>query len=119
MDKEQNSDNPQSQQLNIADVMLSAGFERELIMWSFRPRFHDKDDGYYYSKFVPSEVDDSYTDQIEIGIIINEQYNSMEVYMCDCHVGCCGRDLGIHPFSLDKIDKLLKEERAWLADLQH
>jgi len=105
------------QQCAIHSVMLSAGFKREPIMWSFRPKFYDKDDGYYYSKFVPSEVDDSYTDEIEIGVIINEQYNSMEVYMCDCHVGCCGRDLGIHLFNLEKIDELLKEERASLADL--
>tara|TARA_R110002020_G_scaffold466670_1_gene689374 strand:+ start:141 stop:485 length:345 start_codon:yes stop_codon:yes gene_type:complete len=105
------------QPCNLHSVMLSAGFKRELIGWSFIPKFYDKDDGYYYSKYVPSELKDSYTDEIEIGIIINEQYNSMEVYMCDCHVGCCGRDLGIHPFSLDKVDKLLKDERAWLADL--
>lgn len=105
------------QAFNMRDVMRSADFKREPIMWSFRPKFYDKDGGYYYSKYVPSEVKDSYTDEIEIGIIINEQYNSMEVYMCDCHVGCCGRDLGIHPFSLDKIDELLKEERDWLANL--
>lgn len=105
------------QALDIHSVMISSGFKRESIMWSFTPRFYDKDDGYYYSKFVPSEVEDSYTVEIEIGVIINEKYSSMEVYMCDCVVGCCGRDLGVHPFNLNKIDELLKEERAWLADL--
>ena len=119
MNEEKDLKQAETHSLNIAGVMLSAGFKREPIMWSFIPKFYDKDDGYYYSKFVPSEVDDSYTDKIEIGIIINEQYGSMEVYMCDCHVGCCGRDLGIHPFSLDKIDKLLEEERVWLEDLKH
>lgn len=117
MNKAKNFKKPTKKAWSIADVMLSAGFEREPIAWSFIPKFYDKDGGYYYSKFVPSEVDDSYTDEIEIGVIINEKYNSMEVYMCDCVVGCCGRDLGIHPFSLDKINELLKEERAWLADL--
>ena len=117
MNNEQNLNNADNQKLNIAGVMLSVGFERELIMWSFRPKFYDKDSGYYYSKFVPSETDERYTDHIEIGVIINEQCNSMEVYMCDCHVGCCGRDLGIHPFSLDKINELLKEEHDWLAEL--
>jgi hypothetical protein len=117
MNEENKQQEPTKKAWSIADVMLSADFKREPIMWSFRPKFYDKDDGYYYSKFVPSQVEDSYSDEIEIGVIINEQYNSMEVYMCDCHVGCCGRDLGIHPFGLDKINELLKEERAWLADL--
>ena len=102
---------------NIADALLSAGFTREPIMWSFTPKFYEKDGGHYYSKFVPSEVDFTYQDEIEIGVIINERYNSMEVYMCACVVGCCGNDLGIHPFSLNKIDELLKEHRAWLANL--
>ena len=105
--------NPQSCQ---TDVMVSAGFKREPIMWSFTPKFYHKDDGYYFSKFIPSEVDGTYCDEIEIGVILNKEYNSMEVYMCACAVGCCGRDLGVHSFSLAKIEELLTEERKWLAE---
>ena len=106
----------ESKALSQTSVLIGEGFKREPIMWSFTPKFYHKDDGYYFSKFIPSEVDGTYCDEIEVGVIINKEYNLMEVYMCACVVGCCGRDLGIHPFSLTKIEELLVEERKRLSE---
>jgi hypothetical protein len=95
--------------------LKQAGFTKELIMWSFTPMFYKQADGYYWSKEVPYEK--GYTDRIEIGVILNEEYKSMEVYACDCVVGCCGRDMGIHPFSIDKVNSLLADEVKWLDEI--
>jgi hypothetical protein len=95
--------------------LKQAGFMKELIMWSFTPIFYKQADGYYWSKEVPYEK--GYTDRIEIGVILNEEYKSMEVYACDCVVGCCGRDMGIHPFSIEKVNSLLADEVKWLDEI--
>ena len=50
-------------------------------------------------------------------MILNEKHQSMEVYACDCVVGCCGRDMGIHPFSTDKIKELISEEIKYLNEI--
>ena len=93
--------------------LKQAGFVKEQILWSFRPLFYKQADGYYWSKEVPynNEV------KIEIGIILNEEQKNMEVYACDCVVGCCGRNMGIHPFSIEKINNLIIDEKKWLDEI--
>lgn len=92
--------------------LKQAGYTRELILWSFTPTFYKQANGYYWSKEFPYKKGNK--GSIEVGVVLNEQYNSMEVYACDCVVGCCGRNMGIHPFSINKVDSLLAEEVEFL-----
>ena len=101
---------------NIVIQMLKEGFTKEDYRgWSFSPKMSEQKG--YWSKRVKQEG--AYTGEIEIGVIINEKYNTMEVYTCDCHVGCCGRDRGTHTFSIDKINELLQKERDFIIEINN
>lgn len=90
---------------NITEQLLNSGFNKERRLWSFSPKLQNN---HYYSKFITGGVDDSY-EHIEIGIVVDEDNFLMEVYFCDCVVGCCGISYGIHNFDLKKINKLLEK----------
>ena len=93
-----------------SEQLKERGYKREDISWSFTPQMYSADEGRYYSKFIPVDIDEAgVVSFAEIGVIVNDQYNTMEVYMCDCFIGCCGEDLGVHPFSIDKIAELSNE----------
>jgi hypothetical protein len=87
-------------EMNRAQELLDAGYTRELIIWGFKPNFYEKDDGHVYIKR---------TEEKEIGLILNEKYDSVEVFTCRCTIGCCGDDLGIQPFNLEKIHALIEK----------
>jgi len=94
--------------------LKQAGYKPETILWSFRPMFVKQSGGVYYSKFIKTPVGKSNL-TAEIGVLINpDPYNSMGLYICHCTVGCCGQSLGIHPFSVEKIDELVGK---WVAEM--
>lgn len=88
------------------------GFEKELRLWSFKPTLLTED-GYYYCKFVPNNGKDEQSNQSEIGIVISPKFGSMQVYSCNCVVGCCGRSHGIMPFSIENIKNCIKDESEY------
>lgn len=101
----------------MREELIENGFDRDIIAFSFKARFRNKDDGFYYSKFIPSESKYANNNELEVGVILNPEYNSMEVYICDCVVGCCGKDFGVHPFSIDKINSLIKDYITFLEEI--
>ena len=96
-----------------SDIMIADGFTKESRMWSFTPQMSETKG--YWSKRVPHKG--GYTDEIEIGVIVNEKYNTMEVYTCDCHIGCCGRSQGTHDFSIEKINDFIEKEKNFIHEL--
>lgn len=92
--------------------LIDAGFEKDIIAWSFKPKLNND---YYWCKYI--DYEGGHTNLIEVGVILNEEHHSMEVYACDCVVGCCGRDMGIHPFSIEKINELIQEEIKYLDEI--
>lgn len=99
----------------MEEELKTNGFTQEALLWSFTPSFISKSKGKYFSKIIP--YNNGKSNQIEIGVILNDEYKSMEVYACDCSVGCCGRDMGMHPFSIEKINSLIADEIKWLDEV--
>jgi len=85
--------------------LIDAGYTYEPYrLWSFSSVL--RSEGYFYKDF-PSMEDENLVYQV--GVLLNEEYSMMEVYICQCIVGCCGVSYGCHPFSLSKIDELLNQ----------
>lgn len=92
------------------NLLLNLGYVKSDIMWSFTPDFSEQSGGVCYKKYFDTENENRNLDTLEVCVLLNDKYNSMEVYACTCTVGCCGNDLGIHEFSLEKLDELIKEQ---------
>lgn len=88
----------------MKEQLLAAGYEERLIMWSFQPVMSLQN--HYWSKNISLTAPDGNADDFEVGVIINPDHNTMEVYICDCTVGCCGESQGTHPFSMQRIQEL-------------
>jgi hypothetical protein len=75
--------------------------------------------GSYWSKFTDTVLSHDGLNYVNIHMTVelNEKYDSMLIKTCDCVVECCGRDLGIHPFSIKKIEELFKEEFEYQKEI--
>lgn len=96
-------------------ALAKEGFKKEVIMWSFLPVFIKQCEGLYWDKRIAYEKP-GYSSEIDIGVVLNEDTQSMEVYICECVVGCCGWNRGIHPFSVEKINEIIIEKMEYMDD---
>ena len=87
--------------------LLDNGYKKTTDMgFSFTPLFGRFSSEYYYEKRIKTDEEGG---AITIGSILNPEYDSMEVFVCNCIIGCCGEFQGIYPFSIETLEKILND----------